>query len=185
MKRSTVLWRWRRNPLRGRSYTVESWALLALSAVALIGAALTGLAVVRGIDAGYAQQRRDRRTATAVLTENAVVPVIYAARPRTQVRWTLPGGAVRTGAARVSAGLNSGDRATIWLDDRGKPVAKPVSASAGRLEAAFTGTVAGLGVCAVALIGGSITTASLERRRIDRWGTEWARVGPRWNRRDA
>ncbi|CAG7613602.1 hypothetical protein SBRY_100186 [Actinacidiphila bryophytorum] len=44
MKHSTVLWRFRRNRLRRRSYAVEGWVLLALGAAATVGAALTGLA---------------------------------------------------------------------------------------------------------------------------------------------
>lgn len=185
MNRSTVLWRFRRNPLRGRSYAVEGWALLAVSVVGLACAALTGLAVARGVEGRYEQQRHARHATTAVLTENAAVPVTYGTRQRAQVRWPLPRGATRTGWARVDAGLKTGDRTTIWLDDRGTPVTKPISASTALLEAAGTGTGAGLGICAVALIGCKITTASTNRRRMTRWAAEWAQVGPQWNHRDA
>ncbi|MYS22033.1 hypothetical protein GA0115240_137719 [Streptomyces sp. DvalAA-14] len=185
MRRSRVLWRWRRNPLCGRSYAVEGWALLALSTAALAGAALAGSAVAGGIDARYAEQRHDRHPATAVLTEDAAVPVTYAAEPRTRVRWTLPGEPTRTGAARVGAGLKSGDRATIWLDSRGRPAPKPPSPSGGQSDAAVTGTAAALGICAGALIGVGLTAGCWERRRVDRWGAEWAQVGPQWAHRAA
>lgn len=185
MKRSTVLWRFRRNPLRRRSYVVEGWALLVLGAAATVGAALTGLAVTREADARYAQQRHDRYTATAVLTEDADVTASYADQPWTRVRWVLPGGRTRTGSARVGSGLRRGELTTIWLDERGRPAARPLSPSAALLHATVTGSVAGLGICMGALIGGGITAASLDRRRRDRWEAEWARVGPRWDHRTA
>lgn len=185
MKRNRVLWRFRRSPLRRRSYAVEGWALLTMGAAATVGAALTGLAVTRAVDARYAQQRHDRHTAAAVLTEDAGVPAAYAAQPWTRVRWVLPGGQTGTGRALVDSGLRRGERTTIWLDNQGRAAAKPLSPSAGLLAATMTGSAAGFGICIGALIGGGITVASLERRRLDCWEVEWARVGPRWDHRDA
>lgn len=185
MKRSSVLWRFRRNPLRRRSYLVEGWGLLALGAAATVGSALTGLAITGKVDARYAQQRHDRYTVTAVLTQDADAPTTYAASSWTPVRWALPGGQTRTGIARVNSGLKRGERTTIWLDAHGRPAAKPLSPSAGLLAAAMTGSAAGFGLCIVALIGGGVTVSSLERRRLDRWETEWVQVGPEWDRRTA
>lgn len=185
MKHSTVLWRFRRNPLRRRSYAVEGWVLLALGAAATVGAALTGLAISRDLDARYAQQRHDRHTVTAVLTQDADAPTAYATSSWTPVRWALPAGQTRTDIARVSSGLERGERTTIWLDERGRPTAKPLSPSAGQLQATVTGSVAGLGICAGALLGGGITATFLELRRTDRWEGEWTRVGPRWDHRNA
>ncbi|MBM9437071.1 Rv1733c family protein [Actinacidiphila bryophytorum] len=185
MKRSTVLWRFRRNPLRRRSYAVEGFALLTLGAVAIAGAALTGLAVSRCVDAMYAQQRQDRHTVTAVLDEDADSDAAYAAPSWARVHWPLPGGGSATGTARVGSGLRRGERTTIWLDGRGRPAAEPLSPSTGRLQATVAGAAAGLGICAGALIGGGIAAAALERRRIGRWATEWAQVGPRWDHRNA
>lgn len=142
MKRSTVLWRFRRNPLRRRSYVAEGCALLSLGAVAIVGTALIGPAVTRRVDALYAQQRQDRYTVTAVLAEDADVAT-YTAPSWARVRWVLPGGASGTGMARVSSGLRRGERTTIWLDGRGRPAAEPLSPSAGRLQATVAGAAAG------------------------------------------
>lgn len=183
MKRSTVLWRFRRNPLRSRSYLVEGWALVALGAAAVVGAALTGLCVARGAEARYAHQRHDRYPVTAVLSEDA--DSTYGTPSWTRVRWALPGGESRTGLVRVSAGLGRGERTTIWLDGHGRPAADPLSPSAARLRAAMTGSITGFGICGGALGGGGIAAASHERRRLGRWETEWARVGPTWDHRNA
>ncbi|MFI0897877.1 hypothetical protein [Streptomyces sp. NPDC020983] len=180
MKRSTVLWRFRRNPLRRRSYLAEGWALFALGAAAVAGAALAGSLVAGDAVARYAHQRHDRSPVTAVLVEDAD----YTA-PWTRVRFVLPGGASRTAPARVGDGLRRGERTTIWLDGGGRPVAEPLSPSAARRRAAATGALAGLGICAGAVIGGGLAAASLERRRLGRWETEWARVGPTWDHRNA
>jgi hypothetical protein len=185
MKRSTVLWRFRRSPLRRRSYLVEGCALLALGVAATLGAALAGLAVTGDVAARYAQQRHDRHPVTAVLVEDADVAPIYAAPAWTRVRWVLPGGQSRTGRARVSSGLRRGERTTIWLDGRGRPAAKPLSPTAAWIGATVTGSVAGLGICGGALIAGAIAAASLESRRLGRWESEWARVGTQGNHRTA
>jgi len=185
MKRSTVLWRFRRNPLRRRSYVVEGWAALALGAAATVGAALTGLAVTRDIDARYAQQRHERYPATAVLTEDADIPATSGAQSWTPVRWVLPQGESRTGTARVNSGLRRGERTAIWLDDRGRLTAKPLSPSTGLVHATVTGSIVGLGIWSGALIGSGIAAAFSERRRLDRWEAEWVQVGPRWDHRSA
>lgn len=185
MKRSTVLWRFRRGPLRSRSYVVEAWALLALGAATAVGATLAGLAVAGAVEARYAHQRHDRNTVTAVLAEDADVNAAYAASSWTRVRWVLPTGGSRTGLVRVSTALRRGERTRIWLDGSGRPAAEPLSPAESRIRAAVTGAVAGSGICAGGLLGGGITAASLSRRRLAGWETEWARIGPTWDHRTA
>jgi hypothetical protein len=67
----------------------------------------------------------------------------HAAPSWARVHWPLPAGGSGTGMARVSSGLGRGERATIWLDGRGRPAAQPLSPSAGRLQATVAGAAAG------------------------------------------
>lgn len=67
------------------------------------------------------------------------------------------------------------------------PPSAQTTESTGRTEAAIEAGSLGL-LAAAALSGAASTAASsarwwLDRRRLDRWGAEWERVGPQWTSR--
>lgn len=178
-------WRWRRNPLRGRTYLVEGWSLLATGVVAAAVAGFVGSAVAHDVQVRLARQRAERQPAAAVLTENAVAADSAVSQSRAEVRWTAPDGSAHTAVARVGEGLKRGARVTVWTDEHGELVPEPLSVSAARLEAAITGAAAAGGVGGVALAASAFAVRLADRRRADRWAAEWAVIGPQWTSKKA
>jgi anti-sigma factor RsiW len=181
MGRRVWLWRWRRNPLRRRSYLVEGWVFPAIGLAAAVAASFTGTAVTHGMEHLLAQQRVDRHVTAAVLAQDASDVAGYVAEPRARVRWTAPDGTTRTGITKVGLDLHRGARVMIWTDRRGQLVPAPLSSSDARLEAVLTGIAAGGGVGGAVLAGLAVATRLADRRRAEEWAAEWAVTGPRWD----
>jgi len=183
------LWRWRRNPLRRHSDRVEAWIVLVTWAFVLQVGVLAGLAAAESVQSGLADQRAGSRAIPAELTEDAA----KAALTRTSVfsgddkvwgtvRWTAADGTAHRGRTRVEPGSAAGATVTVWTDDKGRLVAKPVTASQARLRAVFTGVLAGLGGGVAVLVCGRLVRVGLDRRRVEQWDAEWERIGPKWSR---
>nr|WSY51036.1 hypothetical protein OG999_13550 [Streptomyces sp. NBC_00886] len=176
-------WRLRPNPLRRRSYLVEAWLLLAawtLAAVAAVGAgAWTALAVERHVDA----LRAERHPVPAVLVEDAERTVGTSDGSdsyRATVRWTAADGTKRTGLARADANSKAGSTTQVWLDAQGRLVPTPATAGQARLEGAVLAVWTAVGAGGAVLLVGRGVSGWLERRRLEQWDAEWARVGPQW-----
>lgn len=176
-------WRLRHNPLRRRSYLVEAWLLIAawtLAVVAAVGTgAWTALAVERHVDA----LRAERHPVSAVLVEDAVRTVGTSDGSdsyRATVRWTAADGTSRTGLAHVDLSGKAGSTTRVWLDARGRLVPTPVTAAQARLEGVVLAAWTAMGAGGAVLLIGRGVSARLERRRLEQWEAEWARVGPRW-----
>lgn len=133
-----------------------------------------------------AQHARDWQRTAAVVTEDATAtgqvvrggPV--ATSSRAMVEWRLPDGTTGTGRVHVEKGTRAGARITIWLDEKGKPVAppaRPSDAVAGAVLVAATGLFAAEGLLTLTYYGAS---RLLNRRRLRTWEQEWARVEPEW-----
>ncbi|MFE9650359.1 hypothetical protein ACFYO0_40930 [Streptomyces sp. NPDC006365] len=181
------LWRWRRNPLRRRSDATEAWVVLATGLVIVIGAPMTGAVTAWTVQDTLARQRQDLHSTTAVLTENAPALRAYmdGGSARTAVRWTAPDGTTRTGDAKVKVGLNTGDRATVWTDDRGALTDESLGTAEVEARAGLSGALAAGGVCAVLLTGSWVVRRRLDAHRAGAWEREWAEVGPDWARKHA
>ncbi|MBK3574440.1 hypothetical protein JHN63_11555 [Streptomyces sp. MBT65] len=176
-------WRFRRNPLRRRSYLVEAWVLLAawiLAVVAAVGVgAWTNLAVERHIDA----LRADRHSVPAVLVEDAQRTVGTADGSdnyRATVRWTAADGTQAMGLARVDSSSKAGSTTHVWLDAKGRLVPNPPTATQARIEGVVLGVWAAAGAGGAVLLVGRGVSGRLERRRLEQWDAEWARIGPQW-----
>ncbi|MEV3860656.1 hypothetical protein AB0J38_40900 [Streptomyces sp. NPDC050095] len=184
-----LLWRWRSNPLRRRTDVVEAWIGITVWFLALLGGALSGLATADVVQRHLAQQRADRHLVPAVLAEDAPrqspVSAAGVARGRVwaTVRWTPARGAARTGSALVEPGLTKGEGAKVWTDRAGRLTSEPDSVSLALQEAVLLGGLSGWGTGAVVLAGGWVLRRRLMSRRLERWGDEWARIGPQWGRR--
>ncbi|MFM9591896.1 hypothetical protein ACKI1J_19260 [Streptomyces scabiei] len=183
------LWRWRRNPLRRRADRMESWVVLITWALTLFGGVAVGLAAAGSVESGLARQRAEWRPVEAVLTEDAPEPSAPesagtgTAKVWAKVRWTAPDGTAHTGQARVDPAALMGARVTVWTDARGLLVTKPASEAQARLRATLVGGLAGVFAAAVPLVGGRLVRGRMERRRMDLWDEEWARIGPLWERK--
>jgi hypothetical protein len=185
MKHSIWLWRLRSSPLRRRSYAVEAWAFHTGALIAVTGAERAGAATARHLDERYAQQRLERRSTHAVLTQAAPETYNGGTKVAVPAHWTAPDGTARTGAVKVTIGSSRGTVVEVWTDARGSIVAKPLPAPAAHVQAGVTGGATAFTSCAGVLLGCGITSRLLDRRRAARWATEWAQVGPRWDRRAA
>lgn len=183
--RSRWLWRWRSSPLRRCSYAVEAWVLLALVPATAAAAFLMGCAVAGDAHAHLAQQRTQRHPVAAVLMEKVPGWSGLAGSPLARVQWTASDGAVRTTLAKVPGSLERGAAITVWNDRHGELVPAPPSPATARAESALAGAAAAAGVGLLSLAGWAAAERMTDRRRAERWGREWAEVGPRWDRRTA
>ncbi|MFJ5612806.1 hypothetical protein ACIQCJ_25935 [Streptomyces sp. NPDC093221] len=179
MERGIWLWRLRKNPLRRRSYAVEAWAFLAAALAALVVAVLVGVSTAHGLQREYAQQRLDRHSTSAVLTQKA--PDGYRlSRVDVPAQWKAPDGTVLTGIVTASPGTSRGAVVPVWTNSQGVEVAQPLSPSSGEFQADVIGAGAAFAICVGVLIGCGITTKLLDHRRCARWDAEWTEADSRW-----
>jgi hypothetical protein len=181
-RRRVWLWRWRRNPLRRRSDRVEAWVVLVTWIVTVTGGVLAGVAATHTVERTLARERADWRPVVARLLENAPASASGGARVWAEARWTAPDGAARSGQARVPAGSTRGTTVTVWTDPAGLLVNRPPSAATAAARAALIGALTGVGAGTVPLVCGRLLRGRLERRRMDQWDEDWARLGPTWGR---
>ncbi|MFI7294947.1 hypothetical protein [Streptomyces sp. NPDC050121] len=181
------LWRWRRNPLKRRADTVESWVVLGVWGLTVLAGVLAGLATAGSVEHGLARERVEWRPLVGRLSEQA--PGKAAASGSAggdqvwaKVGWTGPDGSAHTGQVRVGPGSAAGTPVTVWTDRQGRLVTKPATASQARLRASLVGGLAGVGTAALPLAGGRFVRGRLERRRVEQWDTDWARFDALWGR---
>ncbi|MEU6192417.1 hypothetical protein [Streptomyces sp. NPDC047061] len=182
------LWRWRRNPLKRRADTMEAWVLLGAWLLTLLAGVLAGLASARSLEDGLARERVEWHPVVAHVMERA--PGTAAPESDTsagervwaRVGWTVADGSAHTGQARVPAGSKAGTPVTVWTDPRGNLVTRPAGAAEAHFRSALIGGLVGLSAAAVPFVLGLAVRGRLERRRMDRWDAEWARLGPQWGR---
>jgi hypothetical protein len=182
-------WRWRRNPLRRRSDTVEAWIVLAAWILALLGGLLAGQAGAVAMDDAFASRRAQVRPVPAVLTEDAaeesqsVTSGTSSDTVWVKVRWTADDGSTHTGRAKAGTGTAAGARVTVWTDRAGVLVAQPPTVTEARLQSALAGVLIAFGVGGTVLLCGRLVRRGLDRRRLAQWDAEWERVGPQWRKR--
>ncbi|MGW2717734.1 Rv1733c family protein [Streptomyces sp. NPDC001492] len=187
--RKVRFWRWRHNPLRRRSDSVEAWIILATWIVALVGGLLAGSAADGAMQDSLAARRATVHAVPAELTENA---------DRTEtastdggggdtvwgkVRWTTADGSTHTGLTRVDPSSTAGTSVTVWIDSRGELAGRPPTEGAARVQSALTGLLGAAGAGGVALGCGRVARLRLDRWRIRAWEAEWERVGPQWRKK--
>ncbi|MFD5256344.1 hypothetical protein ACFWM5_26350 [Streptomyces bobili] len=182
-------WRWRRNPLRRRSDSVEAWIVLVTWTLALLGSLIVGQMTLQSVQDGIASRRAQVHAVSAELTENAPNTQAVTASGSSsdmvwaKVRWTSADGSTHTDRAQVEPGGKAGSTATVWTDRTGKLVSEPTTATEAMLESAFAGVLVGMSVGAGVLFGGWLVRRHLERRRMGEWDAEWKQVGPQWRKR--
>lgn len=180
------LWRWRRNPLRRRADVVEAWVVLAVWLLTVLAGVLAGLAAARSVEHGLARERAAWQPAVARVVAQAPGRATAAGtggeRVWAEVRWTVGHGSAHTGQARVAPGSKAGSPVTVWTDPQGHLVTRPTTASEAAFRATLMGGLVGVSAAALPFFGGRVLRGRLERRRMDRWDAEWARLGPQWSR---
>jgi hypothetical protein len=101
------------------------------------------------------------------------------------VSWSGADGSTHTGQVRVDPGSTPGTPVTVWTDRQGRMVTQPATEAQAGIRAAMIGGLVGVSAAALPFAGGRVLRGRLERRRLDRWDTEWARFGPLWGGRRA
>ncbi|WP_416981910.1 hypothetical protein [Streptomyces sp. T028] len=181
------LWRWRDNPLRRRDDIIEAWLVLAVWTVCAVGGTVAGVVTAQAADEVFARQRADRQSVRAVVLDDVPLTAIAtdgaSDRLTTMVRWTATDGSTRTGRTLVDAGLKAGSGVTVWQDGRGRLTAAPPTPAEAAIESGVLGTAAATALAGLVFGAGTVTRWRLDRRRVDAWGREWDRVGPRWSHR--
>ncbi len=183
------LWRWRRNPLKRRADVVEAWVVLGACLLTVLAGVLAGLAAAGSVEHGLARERATWRPTVA-----RVVAQVRGKSPAhsshasageqvwAEVRWTVTDGSAHTGQIRVEPGSRPGTPVTVWTDPQGHLVSRPTTASEAAFRSTLIGLLVGASAAAVPFVAGLAVRGRLERRRMDAWDTEWARLGPQWGR---
>ncbi|MEV5171170.1 hypothetical protein AB0L10_08785 [Streptomyces flaveolus] len=183
------LWRWRRNPLKRRADVVEAWVVLGACLLTVLAGVLAGLAAAGSVEHGLARERATWRPTVARVV--AQVPGKSPAHSShasagdqvwAEVRWTVTDGSAHTGQIRVEPGSRPGTPVTVWTDPQGHLVSRPTTASEAAFRSILIGLLVGASAAAVPFVAGLAVRGRLERRRMDAWDTEWARLGPQWGR---
>ncbi|KAB1139865.1 hypothetical protein F7R91_38295 [Streptomyces luteolifulvus] len=182
------LWRWRNNPLRRPEDVLEAWVVLAVWVLIAVGGTLAGVLTAHAADDVFAQQRAERSAVRAVLLTDIPQGAEASAgssggRTTAKVRWTTPDGSTRTGTTLVDAAQQAGSTVKVWTNRQGDLTTEPPSQAVANIDAALLGTAAALALSGLAVGVGRVVRRRLDRRRIDRWGTQWDLIGPLWGHR--
>ncbi|WP_328498142.1 hypothetical protein OHS59_39620 [Streptomyces sp. NBC_00414] len=190
------LWRWRHNPLRRTTDLVEAWLalgalLLILVAAPLVGCLVGGLAE-DVLQQSVREQREQRHPVVAVVDREAdrtpldPDPETASGRDshsRVFAHWTAPDGAARHGTAMADLKApQRGDRFTVWTDEQGRIVGRPLDTATAATHAVLAGF--GTGAACVGLVEGTrrLLVWRMVRRRYERWDQAWSQAGPDWGR---
>jgi len=178
-------WRWQNNPLRRRSDVLEAWIVLMAWTFALIVAVVIGILGAQLAQHAAQRDRAGRTRTDAVLVRvvpggtRDVVGGVRHDRVLATVRWRDDRGAVRTGTAEVKRALRAGSTVPVWTDGHGRLVSPPAGPGETVTRAVLVGAGAGLAAGLLVLSGGYLVRLRVERRDVERWGTEWDRTDPR------
>ncbi|MFF4759170.1 hypothetical protein [Streptomyces sp. NPDC001292] len=194
MRAISGLWRWRHNPLRRRTDLVEAWVALAALLLVLVAAPVIGFLVGSVAQDALQQSVREQRqsrhpvTATVVQRLNRLDPDPEIStgrdlRSRVLANWTAPDGTRQHGP--VTTSLRSprpGDHFTLWTDEHGRTVTRPLDSTTATAHAVLAGC--GAAMLAAGLVEGirRLIVWRLVRHRYARWDQAWDRAGPDWGR---
>ncbi|GHJ42317.1 hypothetical protein [Streptomyces sp. TS71-3] len=187
LRRRAWLWRWRSNPLRRREDLIEAWIILIVWIVVAVGGAFVGMLAARATEGTLAQQRSDRHSVSATLSQDA--PASPAAtggndsRVRAQVHWTAPDGSQHNGRTMVEPGHQAGQHVKIWTDQHGKITSPPAGPGESALQAVLLGGSAAVFFSGVTYAAGRGVRLRVDAVRARHWDKEWEDVEPRWRHR--
>ncbi|MET8828913.1 hypothetical protein ABZX40_05165 [Streptomyces sp. NPDC004610] len=189
------LWRWRHNPLRRTTDLVECWlalaALLLILVLAPVSGVLAGTSAQEALDRSMREQRDSRREVTATVVRELdrsvldIDPEAAASDTRSRVLadWTAPDGSEHRGPALTRLESPApGDRFTLWTDETGRTVARPLDPATATTHAVLAGFGAALLATALLEGGRRLALWRLVKGRHARWDRAWERAGPDWGR---
>ncbi|MDQ1043146.1 hypothetical protein [Streptomyces sp. V4I2] len=196
MRAISGVWRWRRNPLRRATDLAEAWvALVTLLLILVVGpviGALVGGVAEDALQRSVREQRESRHLVTATVVRKLDRSPLDAdpesssgrdLRSRVEADWTAPDGTAHHGT--VVAALESphrGDHFTLWADEHGRLVARPLDSATATTHAVLAGFGAALLTAVLVGAGRRLALWRMVRRRYARWDQAWERAGPDWGR---
>ncbi|MFJ5038884.1 Rv1733c family protein [Streptomyces parvulus] len=190
-QRPSLLWPWRRNPLRRRTDRVRAWLavglVLGVPAAAPVAMFTVGDAAHRHYRGVAADEAASRDQHPAVLVRD--VPrhpepgSDEARRTRypVEVRFTGPDGVPRTGRTDVEPGSTAGSRVLVRVDPSGGITGPPLSTDQIRSRTMDWAILAFLGVVLAGLAAHGAAGLVLWRRDLAAWDAAWAATAPRWS----
>jgi hypothetical protein len=178
------------NPLRRRTDRIAACLGAGLLAAFLVGAPLLSIAAAHWAGRlAAAEQRAERpwRLVSAVLLRGAPAPPLFAAAlyggTWVPARWTAPDGRVRTGEIDVFSGLPKGQKVGMWVTQTGAPTGPPLAHEAVVARMVIGAAVAPIMLGIVLGFVAAVGRWVFDRRRLARWDSTWASVGPVWTKR--
>ncbi len=196
MRAISGLWRWRHNPLRRPTDLAEAWLALVVLLLVLVAAplagAVAGTAAQDALQRSVREQHRNRHEVAATVVDKLADspldsdPETATTRDRYSrvvADWTAPDGTERHGT--VTATLSDpapGDRFTLWTDERGRLVSRPLDPATATTHAVLAGLGTALGAAAFLEGGRRLIVRRMVRRRYAHWEQAWDRAGPDWGR---
>ncbi|MET7886909.1 Rv1733c family protein [Streptomyces avermitilis] len=193
------LWRWRHNPLRRTTDLIEAWValtalLLILVAVPVIGA-VVGAVAQDALQQSVRDQHRARHETVATVVKKLnrgpldPDPETASARDahsRVLADWTGPDGSAHHGAVlAVLKTPHHGDHFTLWTDQQGRIVGRPLDTATATTHAMLAGFGAAAMSAGLVEGGRRLIVWRMVRRRYARWDQAWDRAGPDWGRTGA
>jgi hypothetical protein len=190
------LWRWRRNPLRRGTDLAEAWVCLAALLLILVVGPVIGLLVGGAAQDALQRSVREQRESRHLVTATVVRELDRSPldsdpetssgrdlRSRVTADWTAPDGTARHGTVLAAlADPQHGDRFTMWTDDHGRTVARPLDSATATTHAVLAGIGAALLTVSVVEGARRLAVWRMVRRRYARWDQAWERAGPDWGR---
>ncbi|MER6357187.1 hypothetical protein ABT186_36580 [Streptomyces sp. NPDC001634] len=182
--------------MRRTTDLVEAWvalvALLLILVVTPVAGAVIGSFAQGALQKSVRDQQRTRHLVPATvvkkLNRSPLEPdpessTTRDARSRVLADWTAPDGTAQHGT--LLADLKSphrGDHFTVWTDDHGRIVARPLDSVTATTHAVLAGF--GAAMMTVGLIEGGrrLIVWRMVRRRYARWDQAWDKAGPDWGR---
>ena len=173
------------NALRRPADKAGAYGRAVLLAVFLIGTPVactaTGVWAYHTVMAEQRAQQSWHQVQAVVLNPVSPQGAYYGGIAWTWASWTVAGHR-HEGAIPVNTGTRAGARIRAWVDASGQWSGPPLSRGGALLQVAdyvvLTPVALGTVLLALAAAGHYL----LDRRRMARWASDWARVGPQWTR---
>jgi hypothetical protein len=174
-----------RNPLARRSDRLEalSWVAAAFALVLVLPIALAvGTVVGAGLSARAHEQAVTRHEESAVLLADPLpaedrFPAVRSLR--FPAVWSGPDGAVH-GEVLAPVDARAGGTVTIWVDEAGRQVPRPIDRTVVASNALVAGILSFLLLTTAVVTGQCLLGALLGWHRARQWAADWAVVEPRW-----
>jgi hypothetical protein len=173
-----------RNKLRRPSDRIEGAVVLALSA-AFLTACVAAVCLAGHVYRSEHAAAASLRPTIAILSQPGPAGSGPAA---VRARWRLPDGTQRSGTLTILIApaiydARAGASVRVWLDRSGEPLVPPPNEGGMIFNTLLTGVVITLGAAIALTLCYVLCRMALDRRRLARWESAWAAVGPRWTSR--